>query len=180
MHQIRSYAIWAFVLVLLLSDCQLEAAKNNRNRNTHGSGGRTPSNSRRGPEEHYRLTHGESAAPKQTHVQQQHAPQPSYPVQSHSAPNPPYPVQQQRPSAPDLPKSQDASKPIGWNVGHGDAHQKQTVSNTQSYPHPQGNLPPYSQGAPPPYSPHANVPHVNAAPPPYSSNAGAVPSYPGE
>lgn len=186
MHQFRSmnmkwFTACAFVLVLLISECQIEASKSSRNRNSHGSSGRSPSsnsNSRHAPNaEHVRLTHGDAPV-RQSHIPNQHAAPPI----SHS---PPYPVQQPRPSAPELPKSHDAgvNKPVGWNVGHNnDVQQKQTVSNTQSgYPH-QSNLPPYSavnHGAPPPYSPHGNVPHVNAAPPSYSPSAGAVPSYPG-
>lgn len=186
MHQFRLikpkwYA--ALVVVVLISECQIEASKSSNHRksnNHHGTTGRTQPNTRHGPNlDHVRLTHGEAAAPKQSHIPQQHAPPPS-----HTAAYP-HPQPQPRPSAPELPSNAGTNKPIGWNVGHGDAQQKQTVSNTQSQPHPQGHNPspyqPYgSNAAPPPYSASGNVPHVNAAPPPYTPNAGAVPNYPGE
>lgn len=187
----KQFTVWSIVLIILVSGLQIDASK--------------ASNSRRGghktkPQpnaDHVRLSYGNNAAapsrtnthtqhqthanppyPQQQHVQQSHVQQQAHaPVHS----NPPYPVQRQ-PSAPELPTN--ANKPIGWNVGGGDAHQKQTVSNTNTaFQHPQGNPPPYSaypqnHGAPPPYAANPGLnSHVPAGPPPPYAG---VQSYPGK
>lgn len=162
--------IWSFVLIILTSSFNVDAAKASR-RGGSSSKNKSPNH------DHVALTYGTSHGRGGSSNHQ--------PVQQHQV-HQTHTQQAHAPSAPALPSNNNNNKPIGWNVpSHTDTvTQPKTVSQTHSaLPYPQ-NPPPYQQnagfnqqhsgGPPPPYSQSSN-PAFNShppagPPPPYSQN----------
>lgn len=165
----------AMAIVLLANGFSVDAAKSSLRR----GGGKTKTHTPIAHADNVRLSYGSQAVQAQPHNVQQYPRQQQHPVQQSHA-NPPYPIHA---SAPEMPKApaQANPHPIGWNPGHGDTAQRQTVSNTNANPPPYS---PYPQnagghGPPPPYSanPAPNQGSAGFAPPPHNTHVAAPSPY---
>lgn len=184
-------AMWLAVVITLVGLAPIDAAKAVRQKTkTHAANHdhvrlthALPSHSQPHQSHHapsHAYPHQQQRVPQQSYTPQTHASAPALPAQTHA---PALPAQthasapalpaQSYPSSPSVPNT-NSNRPIGWNVGHSDGAQRQTVSNTNS-------------AAPPAHTSY--VPNNNGAvSPPYPSNTnfnqqpntGFQPSYPGK